>query len=125
MKVFTVQEANALLIEVEPMLRKVRDYYGQIANFRESAHAAATAAELGGGGMKGGTKYVQVLYELGKLTTELNAMGVQLKDYTRGLIDFPTMRDGRIVLLCWQLGEGKQIEWWHEVEDGFTGRQPL
>jgi hypothetical protein len=35
------------------------------------------------------------------------------------------MRDGRVVLLCWQLGEAEQIEWWHEVEDGFAGRQPL
>jgi hypothetical protein len=41
------------------------------------------------------------------------------------LIDFPAMRDGRVVLLCWQLGEGEKIEWWHEVEEGFAGRQPL
>jgi len=125
MKVFTLQEANSLLSEIEPMLRNIRSYYAQIANFRQAATAAATAAELGGGGMEGGTKYVEVLYELGKLTTELNAMGIQLKDYTRGLIDFPSMRDGRVVLLCWQLGEGDKIEWWHEVEDGFAGRQPL
>jgi hypothetical protein len=75
--------------------------------------------------MKGGSNYVRVLYELGKLTTELHELGVQLKDYTRGLIDFPAMRDGRVVLLCWQLDEGDEIEWWHEVEDGFAGRQPL
>jgi hypothetical protein len=75
--------------------------------------------------MEGGSNYVRVLYELGKLTTELHELGIQLKDYTRGLIDFPTMREGRVILLCWQLGEGEEIEWWHEVEDGFTGRKPL
>lgn len=125
MKVFTLQEANELLTEVAPKLHEIRDHYSSVAKFRESAHAAAVSAELGGGGMRGGSNYVEVLYELGKLTTELQELGVQLKDYTRGLIDFPAMRDGRVVLLCWQLGEGEKIEWWHEVEDGFAGRQPL
>jgi hypothetical protein len=125
MKLFTITEANELLLEVVPKLREIREHYSSIAEFRESAHAAAVSAELGGGGMEGGSNYVRVLYELGKLTTELHEMGVQLKDYTRGLIDFPSMRDGRVVLLCWQLGEGDEIEWWHEVEDGFAGRRPL
>jgi hypothetical protein len=75
--------------------------------------------------MAGGSAYVKTLYEIGKLTTELHELGVQLKDYSRGLIDFPSMKNGRVVLLCWQLGEGDRIEWWHEVEDGFAGRKPL
>lgn len=125
MKVFTLQEANELLLEVAPKLREIQDHYAAVARFRESAHAAAVSAELGGGGMEGGTNYVRVLYELGKLTTEIHELGVQLKDYTRGLIDFPSMREGRVVLLCWQLGEGDSIEWWHEVEDGFAGRRRL
>jgi hypothetical protein len=125
MKVFTLQEANTLLSDVAPKLREIRNYYSSVARYREAAQAAAVSAEMGGGGMEGGSQYVNVLYELGKLTTELHELGVQLKDYTRGLIDFPSMRDGRIVLLCWQLGEGESIEWWHEVEDGFAGRQPL
>lgn len=83
------------------------------------------ANESGGGGMKGGTHYVKSLYEIGKLTTELHELGIELKDYTRGLIDFPSMREGRIVLLCWQLGEGDKIEFWHDTETGFAGRQPL
>jgi len=125
MKVFTLSEANELLKIVAPKLKEIRGYYSSVAEFRESAHSAAVSAELGGGGMEGGSNYVRVLYELGKLTTELHELGVQLKDYTRGLIDFPCMRDGRIILLCWQLGEGEEIEWWHEVEEGFAGRQPL
>jgi hypothetical protein len=75
--------------------------------------------------MAGGSVYVKSLYELGKLTLEIDALGVQLKDYARGLIDFPAMRDGRVVLLCWQIGEGEEIEWWHDLETGFAGRQPL
>ena len=125
MKIFTLDEANELLITVRPMLLQIQNYYASVAAFRESAQAAAVSAELGGGGMHGGSNYVHVLYELGKLTTEIHEIGVQLKDYTRGLIDFPCLRDGRIILLCWQMGDAEEIEWWHEVEDGFSGRKPL
>jgi len=124
MKMFTLEEANALLPSVRLRLERIQRLYGRLAEFRESAKAAASASEFGGG-MEGGPAYVKALYEVGKLTTELHDMGVQLKDYSRGLIDFPTMRDNRVVLLCWQLGDGDEIEWWHEVEAGFAGRQPL
>lgn len=124
MKLFTVEEANNLLSDIRPKLEKIRDYYAKTQALRESAKAAAKAAEFGGG-MKSGTNYVKALYEIGKLTTELNEIGVQLKDYTRGLIDFPCERNGQIILLCWQFGEGDEIEWWHEIETGFAGRKAL
>jgi len=124
MKLFTVQEANELLPEVALKLKSIKRLYSTIGIYRESARAAAVASEFGGG-MQGGSRYVQALYEVGKITTELHEAGVQLKDYSRGLIDFPSMKEGRIVLLCWQLGEDERIEWWHELEAGFAGRQRL
>ena len=124
MKLFTVDEANDALIEVAPKLRKIKTLYERIGDLKDSANAAAEASNRGGG-MAGGSDYVEALYNIGKLTTELHEDGVQLKDYNRGLIDFPCMRDGRVVLLCWELGEPEKIEWWHEVEAGFAGRQPL
>lgn len=124
MKIFTVDEANALLSEVTPKLRSIQRLYAQIAGLRESARAAAGASEFGGG-MAGGTGYVNTLYKVGKLTTEINEIGIELKDYSRGLIDLPTMRGGHLVLLCWQIGDGDEIEWWHETDAGFAGRQPL
>lgn len=125
MKIFTVEEANETLAVVRPMLLKIQEYHLGINEYRDSAKAAANSAQFGGGGMEGGSHYVKMLYELGKLTLEIDAFGVQLKDYARGLIDFPSMRDGRLVLLCWQLGEGTEIEWWHDLETGFAGRKPL
>ncbi|MGI8811900.1 MAG: DUF2203 domain-containing protein [Pyrinomonadaceae bacterium] len=124
MKLFTLAEANELLPDVRSKLQKIQGLYAKLETYREPARAAAAAAERGGG-MEGGARYVKALYEIGKLTTELHELGVQLKDYSRGLIDFPSMRDGRIVLLCWQLGEDETIEWWHELETGFAGRKPL
>ena len=125
MKMFTVQEANSLLPGLRPRLERIRNLYAEIGEQRDFARAAASASEQGGGGMPGGAGYVQHLYEIGKLTTEIADEGVQLKDYSRGLIDFPAMKGERVILLCWQLGEGDQIEWWHELEAGFAGRQPL
>lgn len=125
MKLFTVEEANRLIPDLRPKLEAIRDLYLELGSFRENARAAAESAEIGGGGMRGGSNYVKVLYEVGKITTEFANLGVQLKDYTRGLIDFPSMKGERVVLLCWQLGEADEIEWWHEVDAGFAGRQPL
>ncbi len=124
MKTFTIDEANSLLPTVRQSVERIQKLYARIGELREAATAAAGASEFSGG-MEGGSGYVKALYEVGKLTTEIHNLGVQLKDYSRGLIDFPSMRDGRVVLLCWQVGEGDEIEWWHEVEAGFAGRQPL
>ena len=124
MKTFTLEEANELIPVVRERLIRIRQLYERLDTLRESAKAAAGASDFGGG-MEGGSGYVRSLYEIGKHTTDLHEMGVQLKDYSRGLIDFPSLREGRVVLLCWQLGEPERIEWWHELETGFAGRKPL
>jgi len=124
MKIFTPDEANALLPEIVPKLEAIRRLYERIQSYGRDAHLAAAASDRGGG-MEGGTAYVKALYQVGKMTTEVADLGVEIKDYTRGLIDFPSLRGDRVVLLCWQLDEGDSIEWWHETEDGFAGRQPL
>ena len=125
MKIFTVDEANEMLPLVRPKLERLKHLYTCIAALRGQAKSAAAATESGGGGMLGGTIYVNALDEMGKAMSELGDKGIQLKDLGRGLIDFPCMRDGRVVLLCWQLGEEEAIGWWHETEAGFAGRQRL
>ena len=124
MRIFTLEEANAMIPQVRETLQRIQKLYGRLEGLRDSAKAAAGAAEHGGG-MEGGSGYVKTLYEVGKLTTDLHSQGVQLKDYSRGLVDFPYILDDRVVLLCWQLGEGDEIEWWHEIETGFAGRRPF
>jgi hypothetical protein len=75
--------------------------------------------------MSQGVRYIRLLERISKGANQLDEIGIQIKDYGRGLIDFPSMRAGKVVLLCWQLGESDEISWWHEVEAGFAGRQPL
>jgi len=125
MKLFTIEDANALLPTVRGIVRRVQRAYARVSASQEQARLASEGAARGGGGMAGGPAYVLALTELAEASGELEALGVQMKDYERGLIDFPTMRDGRVVLLCWQMGEGDELEWWHDMEAGFAGRQPL
>jgi hypothetical protein len=126
MKLFSVDEANALLPTVRRIVVDIALAHQLVAESRESAKSVAEVAHATGGGfMPGGASYVRALTSLVEGATELEALGVQLKDYERGLIDFPAMRDGRIVLLCWQLDDGDRVEWWHDLETGYAGRQPL
>src|SRR5689334_15620831 len=125
MKLFTIQEANALLPHVKTIVEKIQQAHRRVAQYRDEVKEAAEAAEKGGGGVSSGIAYAQALTQLTAAITELEALGVQLKDFERGLVDFPSLRDGRVVLLCWQMGEGDELEWWHDVDAGFAGRTPL
>jgi hypothetical protein len=125
MKIFTVQEANALLPEVRVIAAKIQRAHRQVSLYRDEAKMASEAAERGGGGITQGIAYAAVLTQLTMQLAELESLGVQLKDFERGLVDFPSLREGRVVLLCWQLGEGDELEWWHDVDAGFAGRTPL
>ena len=125
MKIFTVDEANALLPSVRKIVRKIQRAHENLSQFREEAKKASEAAEQGGGGVSNGIAYAAALAELTVQIQELESLGVQLKDFERGLVDFPSLRDGRVVLLCWQMGEGDELEWWHDVDAGFAGRTPL
>jgi len=125
MKLFTVEEANALLPSVREILQRIQHSRRRLAAYREKAKLAAEAADQGGGGMANGMQYAMILINFTEEMSELDTLGVQLKDFERGLVDFPSLREGRVVLLCWQLGEGDELEWWHDVDTGFSGRTPL
>jgi len=125
MKLFSLDEANKLLPTVRPILLNIQRAHKRLRRFRKAAKKAAEGADRGGGGLPDGLGYAAILLDLTSEVSELEGLGVQLKDFDRGLIDFPSLRDGRVVLLCWQIGEGEQLEWWHDVDAGFAGRTPL
>src|SRR6185295_39712 len=110
MKLFTIQEANALLPSVREILARIQRAHRRVTHYRDDARKAAEAAEQGGGGIENGVAYANVLTRLTAEMSELDTLGVQLKDFERGLIDFPSLRDGKVVLLCWQMGEGDELE---------------
>lgn len=125
MKVFTVEEANALLPTVRAMLSRIQRFHRKVLSYSAAAKLAAEGAEQGGGGLANGVQYAELLVQLTGAVSGLEALGVQIKDFDRGLVDFPSFRDGKMVLLCWQMGDGAEVEWWHDVDAGFAGRTPL
>ena len=125
MKVFTIDEANALIPTVRMILSRIQITHRRIGRYSQQAKKASEASEQGGGGIPDGIPYARLLTQLASIVSELETLGVQLKDFERGLVDFPSLREGRVVLLCWQLGEGDHLEWWHDVDDGFACRTPL
>src|SRR5919112_153720 len=99
MKLFSVEEVNELLPEVRRIVAAISRAHVRVAASREDSRLAAEGAQSGGGFMAGGAGYVRALMRLAESVGELETLGVQLKDYERGLIDFPAMRDVRVVLL--------------------------
>jgi hypothetical protein len=69
-------------------------------------------------------EFAKLARELQEVLDQLGLMGVQVKDVDSGLLDFPAVREGEPVLLCWRVGE-PAVEWWHGPEDGFAGRRPI
>jgi hypothetical protein len=119
---FTVEEANALLPRVAPMLRSLRTARDRLTD--AEAHEALAGAAPGNGGGNRGRDVGEAFLEVRRLLVELEELGIVIRDLDRGLIDFPAIRDEREVYLCWHLDED-EIGYWHDLDSGFAGRQPL
>ena len=130
MRHFTPEEANAALGRVRPLVESM------VAHRRAHAAALERQEQLeghirgNGGGIppatlaEAGAEVEREARELARLVDEIAEHGAEVKDLDEGLIDFPALRQGETVLLCWKLGED-EIRYWHRVEDGFAGRRPL
>lgn len=126
---YTRAEAEALLPRLEGMLRELQLLRDELAEQEEQYTALRTRVLSNGHNMQGNTQRIRMAIATmtAQITQRIHAiaeLGVIVKDLEAGLVDFPTLRGGREVYLCWRLGED-HIGWWHEVDSGFAGRQPL
>ncbi|MBI3327009.1 MAG: DUF2203 domain-containing protein [Nitrospinae bacterium] len=121
---FTVEEANRLIPEVTAIVEELRRGQQRLLARRKTAEALAHKARGNGGGGDASTYLGEHAQTFNRGLAQLEAMGVVLKDVERGLLDFPHWREGREVYLCWKLGE-RRIEYWHDIDAGYAGRQPL
>ena len=122
-KHFTLEEARALLPELRNMFRDAHRRLDVVQKVDKELgrELKQTGAEVGGEKVSG------LLMDMLQLNTQLRRlqeMGVQIKDFERGLLDFPHLRDGREVFLCWELNED-DIEFWHDIDAGYAGRERL
>lgn len=119
---FTREEASALLPRIKEMLRELRSSKDQLTD--TEAHEALSEAAPGNGGGEEGKQVGVAFLEVRRLLGAIEESGIVLRDIDRGLVDFPAVIDGREVYLCWELGE-EDVAYWHDLDSGYRGREPL
>jgi len=131
MRTFTLNEAQTMLPVLESLIRRAVAANAKAVALEEEMQQLNQRIFLTGGmhvdvpaaARRRGEREISIR-EAKDTLAEIDAIGVQVKDLSTGLLDFPCRMDGEIVLLCWKLGE-KEITHWHTVAAGFSGRQPL
>jgi hypothetical protein len=137
---YDLDDANARIPELRDILGSLRDQRADLIRLRDLVLERQEAVEAGGGSGRGGDaedeaeaeaelrlirlRMQGIIDQMQAAVARIDALGITLRDIESGLIDFPALVNGRQVCLCWRLGEG-DVEWWHELNDGFGGRRPL
>ncbi|HKB20883.1 MAG TPA: DUF2203 domain-containing protein [Gaiellaceae bacterium] len=127
---FTAEEANEALVEVRPLTEELVGHRRALVELQER-QAALTTRIAGNGGNVEPHELEEVQERLdeevagiARCVARIHEVGALVKDLDAGLVDFPAMRSGEEILLCWRLGED-EIGFWHGLEEGFSGRKPL
>ena len=121
---YTLEQANAVRGWVTERVTWISDARNELVTLGDRATEAINGLDPDDGGSYPGRDVARPLVELSRAVGELEAVDVVLRDVDRGLVDFPSLRDGEEVYLCWLLDE-REIGYWHVPEAGFAGRQPL
>jgi len=119
---YTLAEARAELPRLRALLAAMRKARTRLSD-EEARKALAALAPANGGG-RAGKAAGDAFLELQRAVATLDEREIVLRDLDRGLVDFPSVRDGREVYLCWVDGE-PDIGYWHDLDTGYAGRRPL
>ena len=120
---FTLEEANLALEKILPLMEEIQSIRKSILAAQPEAWPAIQQA-AGNGGGHAASLLALGISRLDDLMHAIQATGALIKDINTGLLDFPALRAGHEVYLCWRYGEPR-IDYWHEIEAGFAGRQPI
>jgi hypothetical protein len=120
---FSLETANEVLVQIRPMIAELLELRKEILEKQPQAWPVIERSSGNGGG-KIASELVHSFNRIDGLVRAINATGAILKDVNSGLVDFLAVRDGREVYLCWRFGE-PEIQYWHDIEAGFAGRQPI
>ncbi len=135
---FTLDEANGVLPRVRGLIERLQRLAAEVATLNRTLQGGtrpggAAPGAAGNGVLANGSgnhayaamsRAEDAQAAMRRLMEELEGIGCEVKDVHTGLVDFRSIREGRAVYLCWRLGE-EQIAFWHELDAGFAGRQPL
>ncbi len=121
-KHYTLEEARALLPSVRDWLESIQALQMQLSQLEVRLQTLSSSGDDVGGNAVNNS--IKAQSELRSLAMEFSSRGIQIKDLERGLIDFPAVRNGKEIFLCWEKGED-DIEFWHDIDSGFSGREPI
>ncbi|MCG3768327.1 MAG: hypothetical protein JW394_0432 [Nitrospira sp.] len=122
-RMFTLSEANRLIPQLNAKLISIQQAKAVLARTKEEILKASARSEYGGGSTVGHL-YISGLQGVSTNLQTIQELGILVKDLDLGLCDFPHLHDGRIVYLCWKLGE-QDVRWWHETTTGYKDRSPI
>jgi hypothetical protein len=122
-RIFTLAEASQLIPQLRTLLGEAGEEWAEMRRINPEIQKVRDKVPLDGF-TPHGVKYVEAASHLLYLLHQVKDLGVHIKDIDKGLCDFPYLRHGRVVYLCWHLGE-EAIGYWHDIETGFAGREPL
>jgi hypothetical protein len=121
---YTVEQANSMRNWVTERVKRIRHVQAELVALGDRASEAIASLDPENGGSYPGRDAAPALVELSRAMCELEAVDIVLRDVDRGLVDFPALRNGEEVYLCWLIDED-EIRYWHEPDAGFAGREPL
>src|ERR1700760_1556297 len=122
---YTLEQAMAVRGWVAQRGGWGREAQGRLGALGPAGLEAIDALDVDSGGAYPGRPVAAALVEISRAVGELDAVEIVLRDVERGLVDFPAMRDGVEVYLCWLVDDEESIGFWHAPEAGFAGRRPL
>jgi len=122
-RLFTVAEANDVLPQLSRVLRSLQERFRWLNGNRQTVTFLVAEYNIVNESPVD-PRYFGTLMVVRGALREVEKIGAQVKDIGTGLVDFPAKLNGRDVLLCWRLGEDR-VRYWHDLESGFSGRQPL
>jgi len=120
---FSLERANQVLAQIRPMIAELLQLRQEILKKQPQAWPVVEKS-AGNGGGKAASELVQDFNRIDSLVKAVSASGAILKDINSGMVDFLALREGREVYLCWRFDE-PEIQYWHDLEAGFAGRQPI
>jgi hypothetical protein len=129
-RIFTLEEANAALRELRPVVERMVEHRQNLTAAQRRQAELVTQIAGNGGDLspsdlrEAGAAIQQEADAITECVERISEAGVQIKSLEEGLLDFPARRGDEDVLLCWKLGED-EIAYWHGLEEGFAGRKPL
>lgn len=121
---YTLEQATAVRDWVARRIASIRESQETLVAMGSHARAGISSLDPETGGSYPGKEVAAALVQMSRALNELDAVDIVVRDVERGLVDFPALRDGEEIYLCWLLDED-EIRFWHAPDAGFAGRQPL